>query len=66
VVGKDEWVKLRISLEDKALFSEQAEEEGLSLSAWMRSHLRRIARENQSHHKVLRPVPVKKKRTGTK
>jgi hypothetical protein len=61
VTGKDEWVKLRISAEDKALFSEQAEEEGLSLSAWMRTHLRRLARQNQTQHKVLRPVPVKKK-----
>ena len=61
VIRKDEWLtKIRVTAEEKQLFLAQAAAEGLSLSSWIRMHLLRIARQNESQHKAL--VPLKKRR----
>jgi uncharacterized protein (DUF1778 family) len=45
MANKEEWIKIRINADEKALFTAQAEEEGLSLSAWARSSLKKLARQ---------------------
>jgi hypothetical protein len=51
---KEDLLKVRIGAEDKAVLTELADQESLSLSAWARMHLLRIARANS---------PAKKKKS---
>jgi predicted HicB family RNase H-like nuclease len=39
-----EMIRIRVSDEDRAAFTAAAEAEGLSLSAWARHHLKRLAK----------------------
>jgi predicted HicB family RNase H-like nuclease len=40
-------IKIRVSAEDRAAFMAAAAAEGLSLSAWARHHLKRLARQKK-------------------
>jgi uncharacterized protein (DUF1778 family) len=42
-MGKSEWLKIRISPDEKRAFQQAADAAGISLSAWMRERLRRAA-----------------------
>jgi antitoxin component of RelBE/YafQ-DinJ toxin-antitoxin module len=57
-VAKENVIRLRVDDAEKARFEELAEEEGRSLSSWMRYHLLRIARQNS-------PPSSKKKKLKT-
>lgn len=43
--AKSDALKLRLSKDEHAMFKNAAEAEGLTLSAWMRMHLLKVARK---------------------
>jgi predicted HicB family RNase H-like nuclease len=50
VESLSEIVKIRVTGDDRAAFAAAAAVEGLSLSAWARRHLKRIANKEGKNH----------------
>jgi hypothetical protein len=58
-VMKEDWLKVRLTPEEKEEFTLQAEDEGLSLSSWVRHHLKSVVKAKGALRK-----PTKKKKTA--
>jgi antitoxin component of RelBE/YafQ-DinJ toxin-antitoxin module len=62
---RDDWLRMRVNPEEKEEWAMHAEDEGLSLSSWIRTHLRAVMK-NKGPLKPVKKHHVEKKTGGKK